>query len=231
MIDTVNVVSDNERAKRLIEALCPMTDEMRFTVIAGAPHSKFRHRHTKSGRAYMLASDRNAERETAFWLKRICHSPLHGNLALGCVFFRPNRQRIDCDNMLKHVCDAANGVLWHDDSQVTTILGVVEYDPINPRTIVAIGQHESTLIRDIATPIDCAHCGKSFVRKKNGQSICSKACRSEWQVGRNRSRATVLDPKCQVCGAPVSRPEVQRCRSCWAVRGSDLDQTLGRIPK
>lgn len=224
-------LTDSERALRLVEALAPHTYEMRSTTINGAPHSKGRHRHTRSGRPYMAAEDRNAEKETAFYLKRIVDQPLYGNLALACVFFRPNRQRIDCDNMLKHVCDAANGVLWHDDSQVTAIMGVVEYDPTNPRTVVVVAQHESSLVRDAATPVDCIQCGKKFTRRKARQTICSKKCRSEWQIGRNRSRASILDPKCQVCGALVSKPEVQRCRTCWSVRGSDLDDAARRGPE
>lgn len=218
----MKTLTDSERALRLVDALCPQTNEWYFTTLNGAPHSKSRHRHTRSGRGYMLAEDRNAEKETALHLKRLTASPFNGNLALGCVFFRPNRQRIDCDNMLKHICDAANGVLWHDDCQVTAVMGIVEYDQASPRTLVMVGQHESTLVRDAVTPIKCVHCGKQFIRKKAGQTICSKACRQLWQIGRNRSRAMVLDPKCFVCGAAVSRPEVQRCRSCWAVRGADL---------
>ena len=215
-------MNDKERALRLCESLCPSTNEMAFTIIPGAPHSKGRHRNTKSGRPYMAREDRNAERETALRLKRLAAEPVAGNIALACIFFRPNRQRIDCDNMLKHVCDAANGVLWHDDSQITAILGLVELDAENPRTLVMMARHESSLVRDAAVKVPCAHCGKSFTRRKHSQTICSSKCRAVWQIARNRSKATILDPKCTVCGAPVSKPEVKLCRPCWAVRGFDL---------
>jgi Holliday junction resolvase RusA-like endonuclease len=222
--DAPALPSDFERGLRLCESLCPGTDDMRYLVIPGPPHSKARHRHTKRGHSYMPAEERNAEYATGMMLKRMTPIPFDGNLALACIFFRPNKQRIDCDNMLKHVCDAATGVLWHDDAQVTAIMGIIEYDPANPRTLVMVGQHESTLVRDRMVPLVCTYCGKTFIRKKAGQSMCSRDCQKAGQSHRNRTNGAVLDPRCQVCGADVSKQNVKRCRSCWAVRGSEVGQ-------
>lgn len=38
--------------------------------------------------------------------------------------------------MFKHVCDAGNGILWLDDSQITAKYGGIELDRHRPRTIL-----------------------------------------------------------------------------------------------
>jgi Holliday junction resolvase RusA-like endonuclease len=74
--------------------------------------------------------------------------PFAGNLGMVCVFYRPDRRRIDGDNMLKLVCDAGNlARAWGDDSQITTKLARVELDKARPRTEIAIGPMASTLTR------------------------------------------------------------------------------------
>jgi Holliday junction resolvase RusA-like endonuclease len=73
---------------------------------------------------------------------------LTGNLAMVCVFYRPDRRRIDGDNMLKLVADAGNKAgIWGDDCQVTTKLARIELDVDRPRTEIAIGPLASTLVR------------------------------------------------------------------------------------
>ena len=37
--------------------------------------------------------------------------------------------------------------------------------------------------KQLATPIDCRHCGESFLRTKNNQRICSDRCRRERERG------------------------------------------------
>lgn len=86
------------------------------------------------------------------FLRNAVRRPFTGNVGLVCLFFRPDRQRIDVDNLLKHVCDAANGVLWVDDTQCTAIAGVIGLDRDDPRTVIAVGVHESTMIRDLSNP-------------------------------------------------------------------------------
>lgn len=73
---------------------------------------------------------------------------LIGNLGMVCVFYRPDRRRIDGDNMLKLVCDAGNlARAWGDDCQITTKLARIELDKARPRTEIAIGPMASTLTR------------------------------------------------------------------------------------
>lgn len=113
-------------------------------VIDGVPPIKERPRFS-NGRVY--AKDGNAERSTAYYLKSVIRQPYTGNVALVCIFYRPDRRIVDADNMLKHVCDSANGVLWLDDSQCTAKLGIVELDADQPRTVIAVARHSSTLKR------------------------------------------------------------------------------------
>lgn len=83
-----------------------------------------------------------------FKLARRGAEPLAGNLGIVCVFYRPDRRRIDGDNMLKLVCDAGNkSGIWGDDCQLTTKLVRIELDTARPRTEIAIGPMSSTLAR------------------------------------------------------------------------------------
>lgn len=199
--------SDLERALDLYERIASGGDDefMRFTVIPGPPPSKARPRFRRStGTTYTLAKDREAENTTACHLIRLVDpGPLTGNVALGCVFFRPDRQRIDTDNMLKHVCDAANGVLWFDDSQVTALIGITEIDPDNPRTIVVLGNHISTLGRGTDDVTPCKVCGAPITATRNGgrRKTCSKEC-----AMRSRGAHVLTDlVPCAQCGKPFKR--------------------------
>lgn len=92
-----------------------------------------------------------AAEEHLSWSMRLAmkgRAPLAGNLAMVCVFYRPDRRRIDGDNMLKLVCDAGNlARMWGDDCQITTKLARIELDKERPRTEIAIGPMASTLTR------------------------------------------------------------------------------------
>jgi Holliday junction resolvase RusA-like endonuclease len=75
-------------------------------------------------------------------------APLDGNLAVACVFYRPDLRRVDGDNLLKLVTDAGSKArVWHDDSQITAWACRMELDRANPRTLIAIAPHTSTLTR------------------------------------------------------------------------------------
>lgn len=166
----------------------------RYTlVIPGPPATKVRHRSTKTGQTYKDAADVASEKFTATHLHRLRTAnggPLTGNVALGAVFYRPDMQWIDADNMVKHLCDAGNGVLWLDDSQVTAQCGVVEYDPTNPRTVLVVGPHYSGMRRgtDAATTrtrttrtarrsarfATCEGCGKPIAKTLTWCNTCRR---------------------------------------------------------
>jgi Holliday junction resolvase RusA-like endonuclease len=192
---------DTERAMRLCEALAPGTGEMRVLVIDGEPPSKSRPRFTRNGRPYRTREDVDAEERTATRLRAIFTEPWTGNIALGCVFFRPNKQRIDVDNMLKHVCDAANGIAWVDDSQVTAVYGVAELDIQHPRTVLVFARHQSTLTRGTDNMRPCEHCGTPFpLVGKATKRFCGGDC-SRKARGRDLSEPV----PCKQCGAPFRR--------------------------
>ncbi len=194
-----------------------------------SPASTARPRFGKGGRTYTPAESRKAEARTAAWLRRMFEEPLTGNVALACLFFRPNRQRIDVDNMLKHVCDAANGILWHDDSQVSAITGVVELDVDRPRTLLAVSPHLSTMTRGTDATYPCAQCGRPIAMdgRGNKRKTCSKDC-----AARLRGFEPLDVPiPCAECGKPFRRTtRAQRLCSpeCRAdlVRGRNRQRAL-----
>ena len=134
-----------------LAAILGLTDIKTLT-IPGSPHPKSRPRFSAQGHAYRDPKDRAAERLTGLWLRRLTPMPYLGNVGLVCVFYRADRTRADNDNFLKTVADSSNGILWVDDCQVTLMLGIVELDRANPRTEIAIGEHVSSLKRQLARP-------------------------------------------------------------------------------
>jgi hypothetical protein len=133
---------------------------------------------------------------------------------LVCRFYRSNMQRIDADNLLKHVCDSANGILWEDDSQVTLVLGEVMFDPNQPRTIILAGNHASTMLRGDDANRECEHCTVLF-RPASGrgrtQRFCSVPCS-------HAARVTVLESRiCRYCRSafqPKTKKQVLCSRAC-----------------
>lgn len=145
--------ADADRVSELLAALSVRGGERSYTLtIPGVPWSKSRPRFTRKGRAFPDPKDVEAEKRTATFLGATVRRPFTGNVALACVFYRPTLRRIDADNLLKHVCDAANGVLWVDDSQCTAVTGVIDLDRADPRTVVTIAPHESGMVRDLSKP-------------------------------------------------------------------------------
>lgn len=184
------------------------------TVIEGVPPSKMRPRfNRKTGSAFTPKESREAEKITKAHLQAvvdsageffsISHVPFSGNVALGCVFFRPTLQRVDVDNMVKHVSDAATGVLWADDSQVTCVFARAEYDPTRPRSIIIAGDTESSLKRGDAAGIECVICGRWVPRASGRQNkTCgSSAC----QAGVKGYTSLDSPVRCEACDRPFIR--------------------------
>lgn len=196
-------MSDIYRAMELLRLVGGDPSKVTAVVMPGAPYSKSRPRFSRNGRTYVKAADRAAEDMTAWRLRQAIDQPSTGNVAMVCIFIRPNRQRIDVDNMLKHVCDAANGIVWLDDSQCTALLGVAELDEDNPRTIVAFTNHTSTLSRGSDATKDCERCGRPFniVGITKGRKFCSKECSNL-----ARSGSWLVEPvPCAECGKSFKR--------------------------
>lgn len=103
----------------------------------GKPPVKKRPRVTRRG---TYAPDADVERATAAVLARHADEPMEGPLVLVAGFWMPNLNRLDVDNLLKHLADAGNGVLWRDDSQLVRIAGLRFLDRERPRTALMVGQ-------------------------------------------------------------------------------------------
>jgi Holliday junction resolvase RusA-like endonuclease len=124
-------------------------------VIPWEPWSKLRPRISKavpgkSPRTHQPKEDRDAEDRTRGFLESAWSGPpLDGNVRLSVFFFRSSRQTVDMDNLLKHLQDAATGVLWVNDCQITAY-GPTELhlDREEPRTHLWVGTHdEASLVR------------------------------------------------------------------------------------
>lgn len=96
---------------------------------------------------YQAEEDRDAERATKARLRALELEPLEGNVCLMVTLYMPDRRVRDFDNMVKHICDAGNGILWRDDVQVTASGQLVELDRLRPRAEVILGSHTSTMLR------------------------------------------------------------------------------------
>lgn len=138
---------DRERARLLASVLAPAATSGKLLWLPGEPATKARPRFGEGGRAYKTDEDEQAEAATGWLLRRAFREPWSGNIGLGAVFFRSDRRRVDADNMLKHICDAGNKIAWHDDAQITALLGFVELDAENPRTVLVVCRHSSSLDR------------------------------------------------------------------------------------
>jgi Holliday junction resolvase RusA-like endonuclease len=188
-----------------------------YSEIEGDPWSKSRPRFTRRGRPYQPRDDRLAEQALRTRLSQRVSESFPGNVMLLCRFYRANLQRIDADNLIKHVCDSATGVLWHDDSQVTLVVGEVLYDPERPRTIILVGNHDSNLLRGEDRKRPCVHCGEPFLpsdgKRMQEQRFCSAKCAYA-------ARTTVLSEiACQQCHQlfkPKTKTQIMCSRECSA---------------
>ena len=104
-------------------------------------------------------------------------------------FFLAGMRKIDIDNLVKPVLDAATGLIWADDSQVIELYAVK-----------LMKQKESKiefLVYHIGDWIDyhhlCAYCGKDIARKGLSQKYCSIECRDK-----DQRKAT--ERQCPECG-------------------------------
>lgn len=130
-------------------------------VIPWQPWAKKRPRISRGGgRTHQPPDDREAEDETRKYFAQVileCQLPaITSNVAIGLRFFRRTAQTVDLDNLIKHFCDSANGVLWADDVLVTKY-DIVELglDRERPRTEWSIRYHLDSSIprhREFKTP-------------------------------------------------------------------------------
>jgi Holliday junction resolvase RusA-like endonuclease len=226
-------VTDKDWALDLYSLFARGGDDERlyYVEIEGDPWSKSRPRFAR-GRTYQKRDDLEAEQRLKARLLDAGASSFPGNVMLVCRFYRSNFQRIDADNLLKHVCDSANGVLWTDDSQVTLTLAEVHYDAERPRTIILAGNHRSTLTRGEDAKRPCAHCGELFMpaagRRRDAQRYCGSPC-SRRARGHDLSEPV----PCKQCEKPFRRTtkaQTMCSRECRAdsLRGRNRSRGVPR---
>ncbi len=100
-------------------------------------------------RTHQHPDDKKAEDRTRTFLRENYRGPLfEGNVRISFFFYRASRQVVDMDNLVKHVLDAAHGVLFVNDCQVTAY-GPTELhlDREYPRTHLWIEPHDEASLR------------------------------------------------------------------------------------
>lgn len=182
----------------LIRAQDP--EHITYFVHEGEPVSKARARWTRRGHTYTPERTQTAQEALAWRFRQVVKdTPWIGNVALVAVFYRPNYQRIDADNLMKLVMDAGTQAgVWKDDCQVTHQMSVVELDAERPRTIVAMCPVESSLNRRPDVEFVCVVCAKPFSlpRAEVGRrkpKYCSSDCHNKGATVRDEARC----PKCE----------------------------------
>jgi len=142
----------------------------------GLPVAKGRARYKAHGKGmYTPLSTREYETKIG-WLIRKALGPVapdaESRFGLRCVFYRPNRLRIDCDNLIKAISDAATGLVWKDDSQVLEVIGRLFLAAERPHVEFAIYR-----VPDTAARPKCPTCAKRFVTYPSiGSKYCSVEC-------------------------------------------------------
>jgi Holliday junction resolvase RusA-like endonuclease len=108
---------------------------------SGQPLPKERPRFSAKGWAYTGQRTRYYERALSLLFKvQVGPGKVDSRsaFAVACRFFRSDRARVDVDNLLKSVLDAANGVVWADDSQVVEVRASLHKAQEEPRAEVVI---------------------------------------------------------------------------------------------
>jgi Holliday junction resolvase RusA-like endonuclease len=154
--------------------------------VEGQPCSKARPRVTSRGAYTPKAQRENAELLGWEIRRAIGGRAFRGNVQVGLIFYRSNRQRIDLDNLVKQVLDAANGIAWLDDSQVTSIVARLEFDGERPRTVISLRDDSKSTMRrgeDALSEAACERCGADFrfhaYPSQKPPRFCSRGCRME----------------------------------------------------
>lgn len=196
-----------------------MGERLCFFTVEAEPVSKARARvNTHTRRSYTPARTMKAEALVAQHFKDALNGQtFKTSVAIVAVFFRPNYQRIDADNLMKLVLDAGTKAgAWVDDSYIVAQASFVELDRERPRTIVALCEGRSSLDRATFNVFTCRVCGSDFKRSgkatwKSPPQICSVACRSRDTIeGRVEARC----PSCEKVFLRKTAGQRYCCKLC-----------------
>jgi Holliday junction resolvase RusA-like endonuclease len=180
-------------------------DQLRLLIFRGDPVPAARARVTRKGGAYypktyaVYRKNLRASLEEALRATE-AEPDAESKFGLKAVFFRRSRQRTDVDNLLKAICDACTGLIWHDDSQVIETFGRVCYDSQDPRVVLLVYFVQVPESERAESQFTCKRCGKVVQCKtphEAGKKVyCSEACRYPARVS--------VD--CKNCGKSYTSP-------------------------
>ncbi len=182
--------------------------------LAGEPLSKQRARFGRNGNVYTPIKTRNYEDAVRWTLRGVLgdvEPDAKSKFALRCLFYRSTRQRIDCDNLIKAISDAANGQVWEDDAQVMEIFGRLFLANDNPRVEILIHK-----IDDPAPRGTCPVCGGEVTTYPSQNTVhCSIECASK------AKRQTL---NCKECGKEFDIPQsLARLRAGFCCRQCSMN--------
>ena len=143
--------ADQVSLVRMLTGVGADIDRLQCLEVDGNPLPQARARGRGKGRPYTPAPTRAAQASLAARMSDLAgEGQWRGNLALVCIFHRDSCLLVDGDNLLKLVQDAGTQAkVWKDDSQITGGAYRIELDRRNPRTIIGLAPHVSTLRRDL----------------------------------------------------------------------------------
>jgi crossover junction endodeoxyribonuclease RusA len=100
--------------------------------LVGEPAPKQRPRVGAGGIVYTPAKTQAAEEAIRWQLLSQKVQPATGPVAVTLEFRTSTRRRVDLDNLVKLVLDAANGYAWADDAQVVELHATVQRGSTSP---------------------------------------------------------------------------------------------------
>lgn len=82
--------------------------------------------------------DSKAALAKEMWVLNSPNKPATEEVSVNVIFYFGNKKKNDIDNCLKILLDAAEGILFENDSQITELHVFKEYDKKNPRTEISV---------------------------------------------------------------------------------------------
>ena len=108
--------------------------------IPGRPVPKGRPR-VVGRRAYTPAKTKQAEAKIAVCALAQGIKPIAGCVMMMCIFHYKGKGHADCDNLLKLVADAGQGIFYENDRQILDLRGTILLQQKEEKTEILIGKY------------------------------------------------------------------------------------------